>query len=162
MANDISSSVTVYGKDIQTSTQTPEEVSERLDQLQEQTSNVIMELSNIFPFDFFTDRLIIRPTKIDLVYGIFFFSDYIFSMLIKDLKAVKVSTGLLFSTMNFELQGYETNPPKIKFLSNSKAMKARRIIAGLMAAHQNNIDLTQIPVEELTSKVEEIGRAREE
>src|SRR5687768_500406 len=105
MANGNTGSVTVYGKDIQTSTQSPEEIGEKLDQLTQQTSKVIMQISNIFPFDFFTDKLIIRPTKVDLVYGVFFFSDYILSMLIKDLKTVKVSTGLLFATMSFELQG---------------------------------------------------------
>lgn len=162
MTNGNSGSVTIYGNDIQTTPPTPEDTIKKLDQLTAQTSNILLEIKNTFPFDLFTDKLIIRPTKIDLVYGIFFFSDYILSMLIKDLKTVKVSTGLFFATMSFELQGYETNPPKIKFLSNKKAMQARRIIAGLMAAHQNNVDLAQLPIEDLSGKVEEIGRAREE
>jgi hypothetical protein len=152
-------SVTIYGEDIHIARL---DATKKLDTLVSQTANVIFEAKNVFPFDLFVDKLLIRPTKIDVVYGIFFFSDHVMSMLIKDLKAVKLTTGIFFASLQFELQGYEENPPEIKFLWREDAMKARRIISGLMAAQQNGVDLTQLPVDQLMEKTEEIGRAREE
>lgn len=153
--------ITITGKNIEVTPDVNSTPTEQLDVLASKTHNVLFEVSNIFPFDFFTDKLVIRPTKIDLIYGIFFFSDHVISMLFRDLKTVKVTTGLFFSSMTFELQGYEDNPPAIKFLNNKDALRARRMISGLMSIYQNDIKMTEIPSSELSQKAEEIGRARE-
>ncbi|MBX4206106.1 hypothetical protein KW795_02815 [Candidatus Microgenomates bacterium] len=161
MADNLKGAVTISGKDvkIERAILVPPKT---LDKLVEENRQKIMEVKNIFPFDLFPDKIIISKTKVDLVYGLFFFSDHIISMLIKDLKNAKVTTGILFASMSFELQGYEVNPEKIKFLPIAKAMQARRIIEGLIASEAKGIDLSSFEPEELMDKLEEIGRARTE
>lgn len=131
-----------------------------LDKLIAGNQEKIMELQNIFPFDFFPDKIIISKTKVDLIYGVFFFSDQVLSMMIRDIKNVKLMTGILFAGLSFELQGYEVNPPKIKFLSIAQAMKARRIIEGLIACEAKGVDLSSFTTLQLEEKLEELGRAR--
>lgn len=135
--------------------------SQRLDELLYKDRGRLYELSTVFPFDLFTDKIIISRTKVDLVYGVFFFSEHVISMLVKDLKNVKVTTGIFFASMSFELQGYEKNPPAIKFLQVHKAVRARRIIEGLIICETNKIDLKELPSSDLIAKLEDLGKARE-
>lgn len=134
----------------------------QMSKLMDLNKNKILEIKNVFPFDLFQDRVIVSAHKVDLVYGVFFYSDYVVSMLIKDMKNAKVSTGIFFGTLTFELHGYETNPPPVKFLWREDAIKARRVIEGLIACCQNGIDITELDPNNIQEKIEEIGRARVE
>jgi hypothetical protein len=62
--------------------------------------------------------------------------------------------------LDIEVIGFENDPPPLKFLWAADATKARRIITGLTTAIKEGIDLSKIPAEDLTKKVEEIGIAR--
>ncbi len=136
--------------------------SQKIDTILAKSEPVLFEASAVFPFDLFPDRLIIHPDKVSLIYHIFFFSEQVFPMFIRDLKNVAVGTNVLFGSLLFELQGFEKNPPKLNYLKVSEAIKARRIITGLIAFNNERIDVTKLSTEELAEKAEEVGKARNE
>lgn len=143
----------VIEKDQRTETQ-------KIDRVIEKTGRKLFEISSVFPFDFFPDKIVIDENKVSLIFGIFFFSEQVFPIFIKDIKNVTVSSSILFASLTFELTGYEKNPQKIKYLWIPGAMRARRIITGLVACHAEKIDTTKLSESKLLEKVEEIGRAR--
>lgn len=67
-----------------------------------------------------------------------------------------------FSTLKIELGpgGFQQNPPSVKYLKKQEALKARRIIMGLIICHKEKVNLSKISKEELLDKVEEIGRIK--
>lgn len=131
------------------------------------TSQPIYTLSSVFPFDFFPDTITIDLKKIDISYGYFFLSRQNFSILISDLKTVRVNTGPFFATMYFEISGYETNPDAVTHLPKAKALRARSLIMGLLAfqsrqpnsfiLESENVDLRGLPPNELVNQLVKIG-----
>ena len=88
----------------------------------------------------------------------FFKSKRTYNILIEDLISVKLSTSLFFATMRFEIQGYEQNPAPIRYLSKQEAIKAHRLITGLITCKRNNINLKKMSFEEINKKVYQIGK----
>ena len=53
--------------------------------------------------------------------------------------------------------GFEPNPGTLKFLSINDAIRARRILNGLIICYKENVDLTKLDINLVKQKVEEIG-----
>lgn len=143
---------------------------ENLEKLIEQTSHVLLKTSTVFPFDFFPDDITIEQNKVNVVCREFFFSEDIHGILIKTIKDVEVQTSLLFATLRIVPDVYAGKPIVVKYLRKSDALRARRIILGLMtiresndndSTQENNIDLTEISKEGVKRRVEELGKARD-
>jgi hypothetical protein len=134
---------------------------QKLDQLVSDSAEVIYRCKNIFPFDFFPDQVIIDKTKIDLIYGLFFASKEVFTIMHKDLHAITMDYDLFFATIDFEVSGYEHDPGPIKFMSRKDALIVRRITLGIIASQKEGIDLSKLTTQELRIKLEEIGKAKE-
>jgi hypothetical protein len=141
--------------------------STKLDNLVVKSRRVLFEANTVFPFDFFPDKIRIDENKVDMVYRHFFFEKHVVSILIGDINTVVLSSGVFFATIHIQL-----NKPKpaetdiylgepINYLWKKDAIKIRRIILGLVAVHQQKIDLSKVPTENLAYKIEEIGKARE-
>lgn len=138
----------------------PQQIQD-LDNLVRRANNVLFRAETVFPFDFFPDVLIVDQNKIDVITRNFFYSEQIYSILIRDIQAVHIEKSLFFSVLKVEVTGFETNPPPIRYLKNEEALRARRIIMGLVAASKERIQMGTIPQGEVLHKVEAIGRAEE-
>jgi hypothetical protein len=132
----------------------------KLDELVTKSHRILFRCKTVFPFDLFPDELIIDENKIDIIHKTFFYTEAIYSVVMKNVHGATVQTGILFSSLDIEVIGFENDPPPLKFLWAADATKARRIITGLTTAIKEGIDLSKIPAEDLTKKVEEIGIAR--
>ena len=74
---------------------------------------------------------------------------------------------MLLLVFSFHLQrrpnpqdNFVFNSP-VSYLWKRDAIKARRIILGLIAAKSEKLDLSKIPRDEVAFKLEEIGKSRE-
>src|SRR5437016_1129422 len=99
------------------------ETENKVDTLVRESHEVIYKTTNIFPFDFFPDEIIVTRNKVDLVYGLFFFSKEVFPIMIPNIYSITVDHDLFFASIDFKLIGFSENPTKIKFLKKADAIK---------------------------------------
>jgi len=132
---------------------------DKLEEALEGSHNILFRCKSVFPFDLFPDELIIDENKIDVRHGLFFASTL--STSIPYTKIVKASstTGLFFATLQIEMEVFIQQPEPINFLWREDAIKARRIINGLVAANKQGIDFRELDMKKATDEFEEIGRA---
>lgn len=135
---------------------------QKIDNLTHQTHRNLYQVSTVFPFQFFPTVLVISENSTDITSHYFFFSQHTFTMLTKDIKSVKASSTLFFSSVEFEVTGYETNPPRIRWLPHDAALQIKRLITGLLICMQKQIDLTVIDTHQVVDKLIEIGSAQSE
>lgn len=120
-------------------------------------STIIFQTQSAFPFQLFPDKIIVELDKITIVRRSFAMKN-VFPILLDNLNSISVTRGFFFASLSFEITGYETNPGDIEFLWASDAAKAKRIIMGLVNARKQGVDVSKIPLEELKSDLEEIGK----
>ncbi len=139
--------------------------TQKLDKLINKSHKVLFEVNTVFPFDFFPDRIRIDENKVDLISHEFFYTKHLISILNKNINTATISTGVFFATLNLEVKGfvtgYEVKPYPIKYLWKKDAIRARRIILGLVSIEKDKIDLAKVDTTHLISKIEEIGKAQE-
>ncbi len=139
--------------------------SKKLDNLVLKSRRTLLEVTTVFPFDLFPDRVRIDENKVDIISYEFFFTKHLISILIKNINSATISTGVFFATLNLEVAGfvtgYNVKPYPIQYLWKRDAIRARRIILGLIAAEKAKIDLAKISSKDLVFKIEEIGKTRE-
>lgn len=134
----------------------------QLNNLVKASKRLLYKCETVFPFTLFPDMILIDQNKIDIIYRNFFFSKSVFTLMIDDVRTVKVSAGPFFASMNFEVVGYEQNPAPVRFLPKASAFKMRRIIMGLTAAKREGIDLDNMSKQQVKQKIQEIGAAQEQ
>ncbi len=139
-----------------------EKAKEKLNQLLDRSNDVLYELSSVFPFDFFPDKIIIDTSKVTIIANMFFFSGEVHTVLIKNVRDVVVEMSILFATLKMTVFDYKTDSIKICYLKRSEAMKARRIILGLMAISKEGVDLSKLTKEDaVVDKIEKLGMSQD-
>ena len=139
-----------------------EDNMEKMGNLAKMTHERIYKLSAIFPFDFFPNQVIIEEKQVIIVYKQFFFTFQDYHILIEDILMPIVEQSVFFATLKLEIGpgGFQQNPPPVEFLKKPQALKAKRIIVGLLVCHKEKIDLNGLDKKEMIKKLEEIGRFR--
>jgi hypothetical protein len=132
----------------------------KLNNLKIRTTDTLLTISTVWPFDFFPDILRVDRNKVDIVYHTFFMQNFIFSILIDNINSVTVTTGPFFATLSIEISGMEKNPDDLHYLKKSDAEVAKRVILGLVAAKRNGIDLTKIDNSTVLKQLEQVGAAK--
>lgn len=132
---------------------------QKLNRVAKQTV-VLWRIKAVWPFDLFPNQIVIYENKVDIVYGIFFWSSWVFPILLSNLNAVTMSTNPLFATLTFEITGYEDNPKPVSWLKKDQALVAQRIITGLLSMHKGGVDLTKWTPDQVRQMAEEIGRTK--
>ena len=133
---------------------------EKLDVLVEESNKILYEVSSVFPFQLFPDKIIVDSNKVTIIHK-WLFSKYTFPILIEDLQTVKLSRGLIFASLSFEIRRFEENPGPVSHLWPEKAAKAEKIILGLLSAKRGGLNVTKIPSKEFKKKIEKIGTSSE-
>ncbi|OGE17404.1 hypothetical protein A3F00_00955 [Candidatus Daviesbacteria bacterium RIFCSPHIGHO2_12_FULL_37_11] len=125
-------------------------------------SNVLLKISAIFPFDLFPDTVTIDSDKVSVICKNIFGMQDISSVLIENISHVDVSTGILTCTLHIIDSSNYRNPIDIiaHNLHHSDALKARKLIQGLIAARKHNIPLPGPNSPEYLSEAEKLGEER--
>lgn len=130
---------------------------QKLQALLAESNTVLMKFKSVFPFDFFPDEVTIDIKRVNVITREFFSSERIHSIDIEDIEDVVVDTSLFFATVTLVVRGFIENCVEIKFVKNHEALKARRIIQGLITACKEKLDLSKINDRNLLAKIEEMG-----
>lgn len=133
------------------------QAEEKLSNLTKQSRIVLFKCSSVFPFDFFPDEMSIEPTQVNLNKKIFFWTDRMTSVPIKNISDVIVQTGPFFASISVLDQFFKENSVEIMWLKKSDAQRARKIIQGLIVAVKENIDIARIEPRKLVKQAEELG-----
>ncbi len=135
-----------------------------LQQLVSQSQKVLLTIKSIYPLDWFPDTLTIDENKVNIIRKELFGMENIHSILIEDITNVTVGKGFFTATLeivdstNFRFP--ETY--KVKHLEVKKALLARRLIQGLIAAKRQGVDMSELTPEDIVDQLEDLGRARGE
>ncbi len=139
---------------------TPEKTThQKLHKLVEQSKSPLLRVKTAVPFNPFPDKLIVDINKVTIIYKYFFFSEQIHSVFVKDISDVLVETSWFYSTIKIIDVGYTENSIDINYLTTQDAIKARKVIQGLIVAHKHGLDLSKYEESDLAIKLEELGRA---
>lgn len=122
---------------------------------------ILCRVQQAFPFNIFPDSITVDPNKIDIVYRNFFWEKQVFTILIEDLTTIKINTGIVYASANFEVRGYEKNPDPINHLSKKDAIKLHQIVIGLSKAVRDNMKINLEKKDNL-KKLRSIGKTRED
>lgn len=132
-------------------------VNKNVAQFTQRDSKVLYQLKSVFPFDPFPMTLTIEPTVIHVVDQSFFFSHAILTLSIRDLLTVELDTGLFFATLKFQ-QAPPIQPAlEYNLFWKSQALKARRIIQGLIIVNKEKLEIPDMPIPELNEYLEKMG-----
>jgi hypothetical protein len=132
------------------------------------TSRSLYKINAIFPFDLVPDTLVIDEIKITVI-SRKILTRTINSVLIKDISDISISNNPFFGALTIsggDYQGVEsvTRGEKgtlmIKFLHIDEALRARRIIMGLMIYSDQKIDTSKMKIEEVLTETEKLGKAK--
>jgi hypothetical protein len=119
---------------------------------------VLLSVTSVFPFTLFPHKIIIRRNHVDIVKGIFFGSAETQRILYSDIREVMVSYNPVFASINFMIIGPPEIDAHIKFLPLGRAMRAKRILGGLMESHRKQVDISAYSKRDLIAYLDEIGK----
>lgn len=132
-----------------------------LHQVVQDAHTVLYTISSLFPFDLFPDKLIIRISHIDIMANVFLWSGSTQRILITNIRQVTLFENPFFAAIELTVKGLPEIVVTIKFLKKHEAIRAKRIMTGLIECYENNVDFTKYSMVELVNYIEDIGRARE-
>lgn len=131
----------------------------KLDDLVDGGHAPLLKIQAVFPFDFFPDEIIVDSAKVNIVQRDFFMSEDIHSILIDMIKDVALESGPLFATLKIVPDGYPGQPLSVRYLKKDEALRARRIIQGLMVGVKRGVDMSKIEHPHLKRNIEAVGKA---
>lgn len=133
---------------------------EKFDKLVDQGTRILYKLKTVFPFDLFPNTMTIDPGKITVSFREFFSSGEIRSVPVSSIIHVYAETSIFFGTITIVDQalGQASAKMKISYFKKDEALKARRIIQGLIVAQRQGIDIGRIEDEEMVNKLEDLGK----
>lgn len=105
-------------------------------------NRTLFTLKTVWPFDFFTDILLIKERSITIIYNIFFVSYWSESIPLKSLTGVNISTGYFFSSLTVTRK----DPKKeyvLNYLKKSESEAAKRIIDGLLQTKTKPVEIPE-------------------
>lgn len=135
-------------------------LSANLDTLIEEDTQVIFQTSTVFPFDFFPKQVVVYLNRIDIVNKIFFFTNEVQSILVKDIYTVHAQSNPFFGSISIVNRQITIPEVSISKLSASDTARLRKIIQGLIMASEHDATLRSLNPQELLPKLEELGETQ--
>ncbi len=134
---------------------------QKFNELVTKSNQVLYRAKSMFPFDIFPDEIIVSKDKVDIIYGIFFYSRQVFPLKLDNIESVILDYDLFFGSVEFKVTGFKDYQDRIRFLRKHDALMLKRIIMGLVICHREQVDITRIDIDEARKKLEEIGKAED-
>ncbi len=137
----------------------------KLQELASKNDIVLMKAKTLFPFDFFPDTLIIDMTKVNIISKHFWATEQITNINLKDVVDVSAETALFMGNLvvtyvpNIEgMMGMiEPTVHRITLMKSKDALRAQRILKGILVARREGIEISKCTPEELMHVIERFG-----
>lgn len=103
------------------------------------TQKELINAKNFFPFDLFTDTIVVFPNKVSIFKNIFFLSGYVRTIATKDIGEVIAELGPFFGTIKIHgnIHGLQTTL-SISYLKKADAVKIRNLIEDLITSNKKD------------------------
>jgi hypothetical protein len=133
----------------------------KLEEMAERSQRVLMRLSSKKPFDLFPDELIVDENKVSLVHREFGMTD-VHTVFIENISYVTINTSLVSATLSITDSTSERFPVllEIQWLKKDEAVRARKLLHGLMAAKKVDINFADFDTAELINDCEKLGEVK--
>ena len=132
-------------------------MEQKFDDLVDRSKNVLFRLQSAIPLDPFPDVIEIDVSQVHITFYNFFKSKRLHSIALKDISNVFVETTYMFGNLKIVDRNFVENEISIPYLKRDEAIKAKKIIQGLMISDREKIDLSQVHDNDLAKKLEELG-----
>ena len=123
----------------------------------EQESRVLYRVHSVFPLDPFPTTLVIAPNTLSIVNNLFGLSQRVLTVNMDDIFTVEVEAGLFFADLKIQQKQATLPVVDLRFFWKDPAMKARRIIQGLLVVRSKQLEIYNMKPQELIPYLEEIG-----
>lgn len=137
----------------------PSQEKTRLDELLK-NKKILYQTSAIFPFHLSPDQIVIDTQKVTIFYNQFLGPTSAETVLIDNIGDVDIDVSFVFGALKILSSSHQNQWLEITHLPKSEAIKARRIIEGLLIARKEGIDLSEVEDQELVDKLESLGSSR--
>ena len=127
-----------------------------------ESDNELLKVTTVFPFTLFPDTVIISKEKVTIKHKLFFFSETIRSVLIKDIVNVETQTDIFFGKLEIIDKYFAKVPLTVSFLWKKDATKAREMIQGLITSDRNNIDILKANTQVLKNNLPNLGKTSDD
>ena len=142
---------------IKEATREEETKNNKLQELVSRNNILLMKTKTLFPFDFFPDTFIIDMTKVNIISRIFWATEKITNINLKDIIDVSVETTLFMGTLiityipTIESVVTPLDPVvyKISLMKRRDALRAQRILKGILIARREGIEISKCSPDEL-------------
>lgn len=125
-----------------------------------QNSNeILMSISTIFPFKLFPTTINIEATRVTIITRQLL-SSQVHSIDIKDISSVFIATSFIFASLTIISKTYAQKEFVIDNLRKKEAIMIRRIIEGLRMFEKKDINTTNFSREELLNKLAELSATK--
>lgn len=125
------------------------------------SQRLLLKITSVFPFQFFPDELIVDEMKITYVNKLFFLSRQTRIILINNISSVIVETSPFFAALKIRQNDPREHEFKITYLKKSDAIKAQKIIEGLIISRAQAIPIDKLNQKQLENKIEDLGTVPE-
>lgn len=134
----------------------------KINDLIQKSRKPLFELSTVFPFDFFPDKLSIELDRVNIYHKSFLATGEVRGIAMNNIGEVVIGLSPFLTTLRIieERLGPESTHI-FKPVWKEDAVRARRIITGLIIANKEGIDLTIFSPQELAKKAEDLGKSQE-
>lgn len=122
-------------------------------------NRLLLKITSVFPLDLFPNELLIDENKISVFTKKFFFTEDIRCITYKDIQSIEIFAGPFFASLYIRVFGIPNDRIEIKNVFRPQALRARRLIQGLMEASKADIDLSLFEKQEVISRAELLGSA---
>lgn len=130
----------------------------RIQEVKEQTEEVLYEAETVFPFTLFPDTLKLDREKFTMAQRNFFRTATISSVPVSEIMSIEANVGPFFGSLHLILRFFNDNEKNFTYLWRQDAINLQRLIHGFIIAHHKGIDLSKVPTHELRETLTQIGQ----
>lgn len=136
------------------------EESQNLNSLVNKSHNTLLTVRSMRIFDFFPDKLIIDENKVSFIYKDALGVKSIHSVLIENITYVEAHISFISGTLVVKDSSNYRHPIELRIenLRKDAAIRARKLIQGLVHAKTLKMDFSELSPYELECNLEELGR----
>lgn len=124
------------------------------------TQDTLLTIRSMWVLDLFPDKLTIDEVKVSFIYNSAFGVKSIHSVLIENITYVEAHTSLLSGSLIIVDSSNYRHPLELRIenLRKEAAIRARKLIQGLIHAKNLKMDISQFTPYDLENNMEELGR----
>lgn len=132
--------------------------SERLGQVVESSTQVLMQVTTVFPFTVFPTMVKVDREKLTITYKVFFALVKVISIQIYDIVGVVANAGPVFGSVRiFNRQHAPEGATPVNYMWRRDALKLKRLLEGHIIARERGVDLSALSTPELVERLLDLG-----